>query len=137
MLLPLELLFARRKIKKSSDYNDTIPFRILDLYDQGVRKNRSMINLKKGGDVKTEVKRRTKEKGKYQFVKSFDEMYKKQIKWKAVLKMWLGGLLGAGAGFFCAKLITTAWLSKIFAVVLIVFGLYQLFLKEKPQKENS
>ena len=41
-----------------------------------------MINLKKGGDVKTEVKRRTKEKGKYQFVKSFDEMYKKQIKWK-------------------------------------------------------
>ena len=42
----------------------------------------SMINLKKGGDVKTEVKRRTKEKGKYQFVKSFDEMYKKQIKWK-------------------------------------------------------
>lgn len=63
--------------------------------------------------------------------------FKKQIKWKAVLKMWLGGLLGAGAGFFCAKLITTAWLSKIFAVVLIVFGLYQLFLKEKPQKENS
>ena len=63
--------------------------------------------------------------------------FKKQIKWKAVLKMWLGGLLGAGAGFFCAKLITTVWLSKIFAVVLIVFGLYQLFLKEKPQKENS
>ena len=73
---------SRSALKKSSDYNDTIPFRILDLYDQGVRKNRSMINLKKGGDVKTEVKRRTKEKGKYQFVKSFDEMYKKQIKWK-------------------------------------------------------
>lgn len=75
---------SRSALKKSSDYNDTIPFRILDLYDQGVWKNRSMINLKKGGDVNksAEMKRNIKEKSKYQFVKSFDEMYKKQIKWK-------------------------------------------------------
>lgn len=75
---------SRSALKKSSDYSDNIPFRILDLYDQGVWKNRSMINLKKGGNINksTEIKRNTKEKGKFQFVKSFDEMYKKQIKWK-------------------------------------------------------
>lgn len=59
---------------------------------------------------------------------------KKQINWKTVLKMWLGGVVGAGLGFLCAEAIDTAWLSKIFAVFLIVFGLSQLFLKQNNDK---
>lgn len=54
---------------------------------------------------------------------------KKQIKWKTVFKMWIGGAVGAGLGYFCAKIIDTAWLSKIFAFFLIIYGLFQLFAK--------
>lgn len=58
---------------------------------------------------------------------------KKQIKWKTVFKMWIGGALGAGLGYFCAKIIDTAWLSKIFALFLILYGLLQLFAKNDSQ----
>ncbi len=61
---------------------------------------------------------------------------KRQIKWKTILKMWVGGIAGAGVGFLLARLISTYWLSKIFAVILVVFGLYQLFLKEKKEKND-
>lgn len=56
---------------------------------------------------------------------------KRQINWKTVFKMWIGGAVGAGLGFFCAKVIDTVWLSKIFAGFLIIYGACQLFAKSK------
>ena len=55
------------------------------------------------------------------------------IGWKIVLKMWLGGVFGAGAGFLLAKSVETEILGKIFAVFLILFGIWQLLAK--PKKE--
>ena len=55
------------------------------------------------------------------------------IDWKTVLKMWLGGVFGAGAGFLLAKSVETEIFGKIFAVFLILFGIWQLLAK--PKKE--
>ena len=60
--------------------------------------------------------------------------FKKQIKWKSLFKIWIGGAIGAGLGFLCAKTIPPKWLSIVFGVFLIVFGLFQLF--NKPQKKT-
>ena len=59
---------------------------------------------------------------------------KKQIEWKIVLKMWLYGVIGAFGGYFIARAIETQYLSKIFAVFLIIFGIIILFSKEKSKK---
>ena len=59
---------------------------------------------------------------------------KKQIEWKIVLKMWLYGVIGAFGGYFIARAIETKYLSKIFAVFLIIFGIIILFSKEKNKK---
>ena len=59
---------------------------------------------------------------------------KKQIEWKIVLKMWLYGVIGACGGYFMARAIETQYLSKIFAVFLIIFGIIILFSKEKNKK---
>ncbi len=56
---------------------------------------------------------------------------KRQIQWKTVLKMWLGGAIGVGLGFLLANGLDTYWLSKVFAVFLTVFGITQIFLKSK------
>ena len=56
------------------------------------------------------------------------------IEWKTVLKMWLGGVVGAGGGFLLARAIDTDWLGKIFALFLILFGIWQLIFKSKKQK---
>lgn len=52
---------------------------------------------------------------------------KKQIEWRVVLKMWLGGAVGVALGALLAHNIDTAILSKVFAAGLILLGLYQLF----------
>ena len=59
---------------------------------------------------------------------------KKQIEWKIVLKMWLYGVIGAFGGYFIARAIENQYLSKIFAVFLIIFGIIILFSKEKNKK---
>lgn len=59
---------------------------------------------------------------------------KKQIEWKIVFKMWLFGSVGALGGYFIAKAIETQYLSKIFAAFLIVFGVINLFTKDKTKK---
>lgn len=61
---------------------------------------------------------------------------KKQIRWKTVLLMWAGGILGAVLGFFIARFIGGALLSKLFACFLIVFGISRLFLKGEKQKKD-
>lgn len=62
---------------------------------------------------------------------------KKQIEWKIVFKMWLGGVVGAVLGFFAASLIGTELLSKIFAGFLVAFGIYILFSKNKRETSSS
>ena len=59
---------------------------------------------------------------------------KKQIKWKTVLFMWLGGIFGAVLGYFTAELIGSERLSKAFAIFLIIFGTVQLFSGFKFKK---
>lgn len=55
------------------------------------------------------------------------------IGWKTVLKMWLGGVVGASGGFLLARAINTDWLGKIFALFLIVFGAWQLLALKKAR----
>lgn len=59
---------------------------------------------------------------------------KKQIEWKIVFKIWLFGSIGALGGYFIAKAIETQYLSKIFAAFLIIFGVINLFTKDKTKK---
>ncbi len=60
--------------------------------------------------------------------------FKRLIEWKTVLKIWLGGVLGAGGGFLLAHAIETNLLSKMFAAFLIVFGGWQLITNNKSAK---
>lgn len=62
---------------------------------------------------------------------------KKQIVWKTVLLMWLGGLIGAFLGYNTAKFLGSEQLSKLFACFLIIFGISQLFSKHKKEKPND
>ena len=62
---------------------------------------------------------------------------KKQIVWKQVLLMWCGGAVAAAGGYLLAKFIETALLSKIFAVFLVTFGLYQLIFTGKNSQMNK
>ena len=65
---------------------------------------------------------------------------KKQIEWKTVFKMWLGGAVGVAVGTLLAHKMNTDILSKIFAVALIVFGIYLIlgdFLKADANKSKQ
>lgn len=62
---------------------------------------------------------------------------KKQIVWKQVLLMWCGGAVAAAGGYLLSKFIETALLSKIFAVFLVTFGLYQLIFTGKNSQMNK
>ena len=64
---------------------------------------------------------------------------KKQIEWKIVFKMWLGGATGVTFGTLLAHKMNIDILSKIFAAALIVFGIYLIlgdFFTKKPKKET-
>lgn len=52
--------------------------------------------------------------------------FKNMIKWKTVLNVILGGIIGVGVGVMLNSMIDTFYLSKIFAAGLIVFGLTQV-----------
>lgn len=62
---------------------------------------------------------------------------KRQIEWKTVLKMWLGGALGAVSGALIAYNTDTSRLSKVFAVALIAFGLYLVFGGASKKKKDT
>ena len=62
--------------------------------------------------------------------------FKKEIKWKTVLPIVLGGVFGSFGGLYLSKLIGEEWVSKIFAVLLIALGLKELFTKQ-PLKKNK
>ena len=49
----------------------------------------------------------------------------------------LGGVLGVAAGFGLGALIGSEWLSKLFAVFILLVGLKELFHKKSSSKEKS
>lgn len=63
--------------------------------------------------------------------------FKKEIKWKTVLPIVLGGVLGSFGGLYLSKLIGEEWVSKIFAVLLIVLGLREFFTKSPLKKSEK
>lgn len=60
--------------------------------------------------------------------------WQKRIRWRVVLRCALFGLAGSACGAFLAGVIGSAALSKVFAVGLLGFGLWEL-LKRNRQKE--
>ena len=55
--------------------------------------------------------------------------FKKQIKWRTVLPLAAGGMLGAVLGVFLADILGTALTSKLFGAALLIFGLKEIFSK--------
>lgn len=67
-------------------------------------------------------------------------MIKKQIEWKIVFKMWLGGSVGVVLGTFLSTRVDTELLREIFALTLIVFGIYILvgdYFKKIIKKDSK
>ncbi|MBR6563991.1 MAG: sulfite exporter TauE/SafE family protein [Clostridia bacterium] len=57
--------------------------------------------------------------------------FKKQIKWKIVLKIAIFGLLGSLLGIYLAGLLGGKITSKIFGLLLIIMGIMEIFKKGK------
>ena len=57
--------------------------------------------------------------------------FKKQIKWRTVLPLAAGGMLGAVLGVFLADILGPALTSKLFGAALLFFGLKEIFSKPK------
>ncbi len=62
--------------------------------------------------------------------------FKKEIKWKEILPIIFGGVLGSFGGLYLSKIIGEDFVSKIFAVLLIVLGVRELFSKQ-PLKSGD
>lgn len=56
---------------------------------------------------------------------------KKQIKWKKVLPLALGGILGAFGGIFLARILGGDWLSKLFGGFITLLGIKEIFFTKK------
>ena len=59
---------------------------------------------------------------------------KGEIKWKEILPLIFGGVLGSGVGLMVSNAIGENFVSKIFAILLIVLGLKELFAKQPLKK---
>ncbi len=57
--------------------------------------------------------------------------FKKQIKWKTVLPMAAGGVLGSAGGLFVTTVLGGALLGKFFGGFLILLGVREIFKKTK------
>ena len=62
--------------------------------------------------------------------------FKRQIKWKKILPLIAGGVPGSFGGLYLSKIIGEDFVSKIFAVLLIVLGVRELFSKQ-PLKSGD
>lgn len=60
--------------------------------------------------------------------------FKKQIEWKSVFLMWVGGAVGVVAGLLLTDVFSQKYLSLLFAAFLIIFGSVTLFSKSGKQK---
>lgn len=55
---------------------------------------------------------------------------KKQIKWKTVIGISLGGVLGTAVGWYFADFLGGEILAKIFGAMLILLGIREIFSKK-------
>lgn len=55
----------------------------------------------------------------------------KLIEWKKIIPAIITGVVGAVAGTYIAKLIGSPFLTKIFAVFILIIGVKELFYKPK------
>lgn len=53
--------------------------------------------------------------------------FKKMIKWRIVIPVALFGLLGSLGGIYLGRLIGSKYLGKIFAIILIILGIFEIF----------
>lgn len=53
--------------------------------------------------------------------------FKKMIKWRTVIPVALFGLLGSIGGIYLGRLIGSKYLGKIFAIILIILGIFEIF----------
>ncbi len=59
--------------------------------------------------------------------------FKGEIKWKTVLPLAAGGVIGAVGGIFLTGLIGASLIAKLFGGFLIVLGIKEIFLKSKKR----
>ena len=57
--------------------------------------------------------------------------FKKQINWRKVLPLAIGGVVGAIGGFFITGFIGGKLIAKLFGAFLIILGLKEIFCKAK------
>ncbi len=62
---------------------------------------------------------------------------KKQIKWKTVLLLSAGGLVGAAAGVWLSEFVGSELLGKIFGGLLAVAGVWQIISSFKSKKTDE
>ncbi len=56
---------------------------------------------------------------------------------KPLLPAVLGGVVGVGLGFAIGSLIGAEWLSRLFALFILIVGLKELFHKKKQGDDHS
>jgi len=62
---------------------------------------------------------------------------KKLVAWKTALPAILLGLVGATIGCFLARLLGAEIMRKIFGIMLLVLGIWELFARHKPRDEKN
>ncbi|MCQ2477647.1 MAG: sulfite exporter TauE/SafE family protein [Clostridia bacterium] len=63
--------------------------------------------------------------------------FKKQIKWKTVLTVCIGGVAGAFFGYNLAGFIGAKYLAKIFGAGILLFGLKEIFAPKEKGVERK
>ena len=56
---------------------------------------------------------------------------------KPLLPAILGGVVGVGIGFVLGNWLGSEWLSKLFAVFILIVGLKELFHRKQPVRKTS
>lgn len=62
--------------------------------------------------------------------------FKKEIKWKKIIPLALGGILGSILGIFLSTFIGGEFLSKLFGGGLVILGLKEIICLKKGKKDD-
>ncbi|MDR0315159.1 MAG: sulfite exporter TauE/SafE family protein [Oscillospiraceae bacterium] len=60
----------------------------------------------------------------------------KLVSWKAVVPLALGGIVGVGCGLWLVSIVSPNIIGKIFGGFLLIFGLVEVFKKERPKDRS-
>ena len=63
--------------------------------------------------------------------------FKKQIRIRKILPVILGGVAGSFLGIYLSKLLGEGFVSKIFAILLVVLGVREFFAKQPLKTEKK